>query len=204
MVLSALCRLHLGHAGVSRGRFEIKRLEETLARLAGRAHEIAQNGNVGSIRADAPGIHGQTKPLGEIKVHARIVQLGQAESLRRQHPVYARRIHRPWRTVALPGAARQFIKLLPIAFVPSRHFNRNCKPVHIYYYVPLTRLDAPQVQKVPGGSHSFSTCRACFKTALRPPNRVPHGANHTAQYVRQGIFLAWCFKHVTGRFVSRR
>lgn len=39
------------------------------------AHEIAQDRDVGSVSADAPGVHGKSKTLGEIEVHARVVQL---------------------------------------------------------------------------------------------------------------------------------
>ena len=42
--------------------------------------------------------------------------------------------------MTLPGAARQFVKLLPIAFVPSSH--------SILYYVLLTALDAQPAKKV--------------------------------------------------------
>ena len=42
--------------------------------LAGRADEIAQNGDVGAVGADAAGIHGQTEALGEIEIHAGIIQ----------------------------------------------------------------------------------------------------------------------------------
>jgi hypothetical protein len=42
--------------------------------------------------------------------------------------------------VTPPGTARQFVKLLPIAFVPSGHAN--------YIYVSLNPLDARSTQKV--------------------------------------------------------
>jgi hypothetical protein len=93
-----------------------------LERLAGRTNEIAQNGNVWAVSADAPGIHGQTETLGKLEIHTRVVQLRQAESLRGQHAIYARRIDRPRRAVTPPRAPRQLVKLFPIAFVPSRHF----------------------------------------------------------------------------------
>jgi hypothetical protein len=95
--------------------------KQDLQRLARRADKIAQNSNVGAIRANASGIHGQTKPLGKIEIHAGIIKLGQAETLRGQHTIQTRRIHWPRRAVTLPRAARQFVKLLPIAFVPGRH-----------------------------------------------------------------------------------
>ena len=96
-----------------------------LARLTGRAHEITQHCNVWAVRADASGIHWQSQALGKIEIDARVIQFRQAESLRRQYAVQPRRIDRPRRAVTLPGPARQFIKLLPIAFVPGRHYYRN-------------------------------------------------------------------------------
>ena len=111
-----------------------------LQRLAGRADEIAQDGDVGAVGADAAGIHRQAEALGEVEINAGIVKFRQAKTLRRQDAVYARGVHRPRGTVTLPRAARQFVKLLPIAFVPSRH--------SIFYYVLLTALDAQPVKKV--------------------------------------------------------
>jgi hypothetical protein len=90
------------------------------------SNEIAQNCHVRAVSADAPGIHRQTETLGKIKIHTSVVQLRQAEALRRQHSIYARRIHRPRRAVTPPRAPRQLVKLFPIAFVPSRHsFHRD-------------------------------------------------------------------------------
>jgi len=96
--------------------------EAGLPRLAGRSDEITQYGNVWAVRANAPGIHGQTEPLGKIEIHTCVVQFRQTETLRRQNAIQARRIDRPRRAVTPPGAPRQLVKLFPIAFVPSRHF----------------------------------------------------------------------------------
>src|SRR5215469_13935608 len=89
-----------------------------LKRLAGRTYEVAQHGHVRTIRADAPCIHGQPETLGEIQVHAGIIQFRKAEACRRQYAIHSGGIDRPRRAVALPRAASQLIKLLPIAFVP--------------------------------------------------------------------------------------
>ena len=89
--------------------------------LAGRADEIAQDGDVRAVSSDAPGIHGESQAFRHIQIHAGIVQFGQAETCRGQDAVKPRRVDGPWRTVALPRAARQFVKLLPIAFVPRIH-----------------------------------------------------------------------------------
>jgi hypothetical protein len=119
------------------------RLEIDLQRLAGRTDKIAQNGNVGTVRADAPGVHGKSETLREIEIHARVIQFRQTESLRGQHTIDARRIHRAGRTVTPPRAPRQLVKLLPIAFVPSRHFFASRQIVHdIWCYVCLDPLDA--------------------------------------------------------------
>src|SRR5260370_5106307 len=87
-----------------------------------RADEIAQNSNVGAVSADTPGVHWQTETLGKVEIHTRIVEFRQAETLRGQHAIQARRVHRPWRAGTPPGSPRQLLKLFPIAFVPARHF----------------------------------------------------------------------------------
>jgi hypothetical protein len=111
-----------------------------LQRLARGADKVTQHGNVGAVGSDPAGIHGQTEALGEIEIHAGVVQFGQAESLRRQYTIRTRRVYRPWRPVPLPRAPRQFIKLLPIAFVPSGHAISLC--------VLLNSLDAWAAEKV--------------------------------------------------------
>jgi hypothetical protein len=99
----------------------IRTLREILQWLPRRPDEIAQNGYIGAISADASGIHGKSETLGEIEIHARVVQLRQAKPLGGQNTIDARRIHRTRRAVTPPRAPRQLVKLLPIAFVPSRH-----------------------------------------------------------------------------------
>ena len=89
--------------------------------LAGRADKISQRRNVRTVSADSPGVHGKTQAFRQIQIQTCIVELGQAESRRRQNTIYARRVDRPRRTVTLPGPARQLVKLLPIAFVPGGH-----------------------------------------------------------------------------------
>jgi len=108
--------------------------------LARGAHKVSQHSYVGAISPDTSGVYGQAEPLGEIEIDTGIIQLRQAETLRRQNAVYARRIHRPGRTVTLPRPARQFVILLPIAFVPRGH--------RALYYVLCFRLDALCGQKV--------------------------------------------------------
>src|SRR5579871_3206918 len=94
---------------------------ERLQRLARAAHEIAKHGHVGAIGADASCVHRQTEAFGLIEIDTGIIEFGEAESLRWKHAVQSRRVHGPGRTMPLPWTSRQFIKLLPIAFVPSRH-----------------------------------------------------------------------------------
>jgi hypothetical protein len=95
--------------------------EHSLQRLAGGTNEIAQYSNVGTVGADAAGIHGQTKTLSEVEIDACIIELRQAETRSGLNPIHARRIDRPGRTMAMPRATRQLVELFPIAFVPSIH-----------------------------------------------------------------------------------
>ena len=57
--------------------------KEILQRLPRGAHEIAQNGNVGAVGANASRVHGQPQPLRKFEVHASIIKLGETESLGR-------------------------------------------------------------------------------------------------------------------------
>jgi hypothetical protein len=145
-----------------------------LQRLARRANEIAQDSNIGAIRAYAAGVHGQAQALGEIEVHTSVIKLGKTETRRGQNAIQARRVHRPRWAVTLPGAARQLVKLLPIAFVPSGHaFHRDPGPagiklsryLAISLYVPLNPFDALRAQK-----DHLVLC--CWSVRRRLPQRL--------------------------------
>jgi hypothetical protein len=129
-----------------------------LPRLARGAHEIAQHGYVGTVSSDAARIDGQSKPLGEIQINPGVVKLRQTKSLRGQHAVQSGWVHRPRRAVTLPRAARHFIKLLPIAFVPRGH-RRLC-------YVLFCRLDARCGQKVRFVRHRLYHLRTLSHSSL--------------------------------------
>jgi hypothetical protein len=103
--------------------------------LARRADEVTQNGYVGTVRTDSASIYRQTQSLGEIQVNAGIIEFGQAESSGGLHAIHARRINRPRRSVALPRATSQFVKLLPVAFVPSIH--RQVRPSLLRWMLTL-------------------------------------------------------------------
>jgi hypothetical protein len=83
--------------------------------------EVAEDGDVGSIRADAASIHGETEFFGLFEIHAGIVKFGKTKSLRGQDAVQAGRIYGTGRTMAAPRTTSYLVELLPIAFVPSRH-----------------------------------------------------------------------------------
>ena len=92
-----------------------------LQRLAGGADKVTQDGHVGTVGADAAGINWEAEAFSKIEIHTGIVEFGKAETRSGQHAVKSGRIDGARRPMALPGAARQFIKLLPIAFVPRVH-----------------------------------------------------------------------------------
>jgi len=91
--------------------------------LAGGTDEIAEYSDVGAVGADAAGVHGQAEALGKFEIDSGIVEFRQAETRCGEHAVKARRINGAWRTMALPRTAGEFVKLLPIAFVPGIHLN---------------------------------------------------------------------------------
>jgi len=101
--------------------WEALQIEGKLQRAARRAHKIPQNGHVRPIHPNAPRIHGQTQLFRLFQVYARIIELRQAKSLRRQYAIQSRRVYRPGRAMTPPRASRYFVELLPIAFLPGRH-----------------------------------------------------------------------------------
>jgi hypothetical protein len=92
-----------------------------LQRLARGAHEIAKGSDIGAVSADASGVNGQAELFGLIEIDSGVIQFRQTVARGRSDAVHARGIDRPRRAMTLPGAARQFVKLLPIAFVPAVH-----------------------------------------------------------------------------------
>lgn len=92
-----------------------------LQRLTRGPHKIPEGRNVGSVCANAPGVHRQAEKFRQIEIQSGVVKLGQAESGGRQNSVYPGRIDRPGRAVTLPRAARQLVKLFPIPLVPGSH-----------------------------------------------------------------------------------
>jgi hypothetical protein len=132
--------------------------------LTRRPDEIAQHSHVRAVSADAPGVHRQSQPLGKIQIHSRIVQLRQAETLRRKHAINSRRIHRPGRTATPPRAPRHLVILFPIAFVPSRHFLLD--PDHsgsIYLLIRIPHYFG--CTSGPEGSPDFRRASRCQLTA---------------------------------------
>ncbi len=100
-----------------------------LQRLAGGADEFAENGYVGAVHTDATGVDGQTKGFGEIEINAGVVQFREAIALCRCHTIEAGGINGPRRTMTAPGTASQFVKLPPIAFLPSRHRYKHLRAI---------------------------------------------------------------------------
>ncbi len=156
----------------------------SLQRTPRGAHEIAQDGNVGAIRANSSRIHGKSQLLGKIQVHAGVIEFRKAEPLGGQYAIQARRINRPRWTVTPPRTPRHFVELLPIVFVPSRHA--------VWQLALLTHW----MRGAPGRFAGGPFC-APFQKAIQRPSY-----SYTPAVPRQSIFLAWCIKHVTGRFVS--
>ena len=60
------------------------RSSSRLERLTGGADEIAQHGDVRAVGADAAGVHGKAKALGEIEIDTGVIEFGKTETLRGQ------------------------------------------------------------------------------------------------------------------------
>ena len=92
-----------------------------LYRLARGTDEIAENGDVGAVGADATGIHRETEALGKFEIDTRIIEFGEAETSCGLHAIETRRIDGARWPMALPRTARELVELLPVAFVPRIH-----------------------------------------------------------------------------------
>ena len=92
-----------------------------LQRLAGRAHKIAQHGDVGGVSANPARVHRESEALGEIEIDSGIVEFRKTKPSGWSDAIHAGRIDGPRWPVALPGPARQFVELLPVSLVPSMH-----------------------------------------------------------------------------------
>src|ERR1700680_2267233 len=89
-------------------------------RPPGQAYKVAQRRNVGAVRSDARGVHGQAESLGDLQGYPGIVEFREAEPDHRQDMVCARRGHGPRRRTPLPTALHYIKELLPIVLVPHR------------------------------------------------------------------------------------
>jgi hypothetical protein len=94
-------------------------VKQSLKRVTGRANEIAKAGNVRAIGPNSAGIDGKAETFGQIEIDPSIVEFGETETCGRRDTIHAGGVHRPRGAVSLPGTARQFVKLFPIAFVPA-------------------------------------------------------------------------------------
>lgn len=89
--------------------------------MPGRADEFAENRHVGSVDSDAASIDGKAEAFGQIEIDSGVIEFRQAVTLRGRDTIEARRVHRPGRPMTAPGTTSQFVKLLPVAFLPSGH-----------------------------------------------------------------------------------
>lgn len=91
----------------------------------GGTDEVAQDGNVWTIDTDAASVDGEAKLFGLFEIHTGVVEFGQAKTLGGKHAIQTRRVNRTGRTMAAPRASSYFVELLPIAFLPSGHFQES-------------------------------------------------------------------------------
>src|ERR1700730_13598838 len=99
--------------------------------------------------------------------------------------------------MSLPWAARQFVKLLPIAFVPSRHFVHAVPLLTLNTFFDAS-LDAPSLSMV-----ARRYLRAARQNPVDGYKLSPSLLTIYACASMTRHFLAYCFKPVTGLIVSR-
>ena len=107
-----------------------------LNRAAGGADEVAEDGDVGAVDADAAGIDREAELFGLFEIDACVVEFRKAETLRGQNAIEACRIHRTGRTMPFPRTPRYLVELLPVAFVPGLH---SLLLVYHFSLAPLRR-----------------------------------------------------------------
>ena len=151
--------------------------------LAGRADEIPQSGDIGTVGTDAACIYGQAETLGEIQIHAGIIQFGKAEALSGLHTIHAGRIDGPRWPMTLPRAASQLVELFPVTFLPS---------VHRSHY--------------PCAEDWMPNCPAKFPTVIPSILCTKNLCTLASHILRprsgQRVFFACCIKHVNFSKVS--
>jgi hypothetical protein len=104
---------------------------------AGGTDEVAEDGDVGAVDADAAGVNRKAEAFGEVEIHAGIVEFRKAETLRGRNPIESGRIDRTGRPVAAPGAAGNFVELPPVAFLPSGHGDKSLRPSFRFAVLPF-------------------------------------------------------------------
>jgi hypothetical protein len=104
---------------------------------AGGTDEVAEDGDVGAVDADAAGVDGKAKAFGKIEIHAGIIEFRKAETLRGRNAIESGRIDRTGRPVAAPGAASNFVKFPPVAFLPSSHGDKSLRPSFPFAVLPF-------------------------------------------------------------------
>src|SRR5258706_4894185 len=90
-------------------------------RLAGRADELAQSGDIRSVGSDAGGVNRQAQALGGFYIYAGVIEFRQAKPNCWKHTLDAAGVDRARRPVSLPRAVCDCEELVPIVFVP--HFS---------------------------------------------------------------------------------
>ena len=122
-----------------------------LKRAAGGADEVAEDGDVGAVNANAAGIDREAELFGLFEIDTRVVEFREAETLRGQNAIEARRIDGTGRTMPFPRTPRYLVELLPVAFVPGLHsLLLGCVRVKALTF-PLCRLR--------GGCHFYFSLR---------------------------------------------
>ena len=96
-------------------------MKTNLKRAAGGADEVAEDGDVGAVNANAAGIDREAELFGLFEIDTCVVEFRKAEPLRGQNAIEARRIDRTGRTMPFPRTPSYLVKLLPVAFMPSLH-----------------------------------------------------------------------------------
>src|SRR5215470_11877445 len=105
------------------GKADLQKQKKTKSdRTVRRADEIAEDGDIGSVGADAARVHREAESFGLFEINACVVEFRQAETVRRQNAIQARRINRSGWTMTAPRPTSYLVELLPIAFLPSGHY----------------------------------------------------------------------------------
>src|SRR5277367_7063364 len=106
------------------GRRDRRDCELSLETRAAGAIELAERGDVGTVGADAAGIHGQTEIFRLLDAQAGLIQFGEAVAFRGHQTIAVRKIHGTRRAMCAPPFPDNQEEVVPVSSIPHTFLPR--------------------------------------------------------------------------------